>query len=54
MFPEVAVRELVANALIHQEFRISGMSVMIELYSDRLDVSNPGEPFIPPDRSIDG
>lgn len=53
MFPEIAVRELVANALIHQDFSESGRSVMVELYSDRLEVSNPGKPFIPADRFID-
>lgn len=53
MFPEVAVRELVANALIHQDFTESGTSVMIEIYDDRMEISNPGRPFIPPDRFID-
>ncbi len=53
MFPEIAVRELVANALIHQDFRESGTSVMIELYDDRMEISNPGQPFILPDRFID-
>ena len=54
MFPEVAVRELVANALIHQDFNVTGAAVMIEIYSDRMEVSNPGTPFIPPERFIDG
>jgi ATP-dependent DNA helicase RecG len=53
MFPEVAVRELVANALIHQDFTESGTSVMIEIYDDRVEISNPGKPFIPADRFID-
>lgn len=53
MFPEVAVRELVANALIHQDFNESGTSVAIEIYQDRIEISNPGKPFIPPERFID-
>ncbi len=53
MFPEIAVRELVANALIHQDFTESGMSVMVEIYDDRMEISNPGKPFISPDRFID-
>lgn len=53
MFPEIAVRELVANALIHQDLSESGASVMVELYDDRMEISNPGKPFIPPDRFID-
>ena len=53
MFPEIAVRELVANALIHQDFNESGTSVMVELYDNRMEISNPGNPFISPDRFID-
>jgi ATP-dependent DNA helicase RecG len=53
MFPEIAVRELVANALIHQDFTEMGMSVMVEIYDDRMEISNPGKPFISPDRFID-
>lgn len=53
MFPEIAVRELVANALIHQDFTETGNSVVVEIYSDRMEISNPGKPFIPPERFID-
>ena len=52
MFPEEAIRELVANALIHQDFNESGTSVTIEIYGNRI-VSNPGKPIIPPDRFAD-
>lgn len=52
--PEDAVRELVANALIHQDFTIKGASVMIEIYRDRVEVSSPGEPVVPVERFIDG
>ena len=53
MFPEIALRELLANALIHQDLNETGASVMVELYEDRLEISNPGQPFISPDRFID-
>jgi ATP-dependent DNA helicase RecG len=53
MFPVIAVRELVANALIHQDFTESGTSVMVEIYDDRMEISNPGKPFISLDRFID-
>lgn len=52
--PEVVVRELVANALIHQDFLVSGASVMIEIYDNRVELSNPGEPVVPVQRFIDG
>lgn len=53
MYPELAIRELVANALIHQDFDISGTGPMIELFSDRIEISNPGQPLIQPNRFID-
>jgi predicted HTH transcriptional regulator len=54
LVPEVVVRELIANALIHQDFSVTGASVMIEIYDDRMEISNPGEPIVPVDRFIDG
>lgn len=53
MYPEIAIRELVANALLHQDFDESGTSPMIEIYSDRLEISNPGKPLIPVERFVD-
>lgn len=53
MFPRQAIRELVANALVHQDFEASGQSVMVEMYADRLEVSNPGQPPIKVERFID-
>jgi|SRR5690606_20616130 len=52
MYPEIAIRELIANALIHQDFSVKGFP-MIEIFSDRIEMSNPGDPLITPDRFID-
>jgi ATP-dependent DNA helicase RecG len=52
MYPEIAIRELVANSLIHQDFSERGFT-MIEIFSDRIEISNPGTPLITPDRFID-
>jgi predicted HTH transcriptional regulator len=54
LVPEIVIRELVANALIHQDLTIGGTSVMIEVYSNRVEISNPGEPIVPVERFIDG
>lgn len=54
LVPEIVVRELVANALVHQDFQETGVSPAIEVYSDRLEISNPGEPTVPVERFIDG
>ncbi len=53
MYPELAIRELVANALIHQDIEDFGSFLMIEIYNDRIEISNPGKPLISPDRFID-
>jgi ATP-dependent DNA helicase RecG len=54
LVPEIAIRELVANALIHQDLGMSGASVMVEIYGNRVEISNPGEPMVPIERFIDG
>ena len=53
MYPEIAIRELVANALIHQDFSITGSGPMVEIYSDRIEITNPGKPLIDVLRFID-
>jgi predicted HTH transcriptional regulator len=54
LLPEVVIRELVANALIHQDFQERGTSPMVEIYADRVEISNPGAPIVPVERFIDG
>jgi ATP-dependent DNA helicase RecG len=53
MYPEIAIRELVANAIIHQDFEEKGTGPMIEIYADRIEITNPGLPLITPNRFID-
>jgi predicted HTH transcriptional regulator len=53
MYPEIAIRELVANALIHQDFSVTGAGPMVEIFTDRMEVTNPGEPLIETLRFID-
>lgn len=53
MYPEIAIRELVANALIHQNFRETGTGPMIEIFQDRIEFTNPGLPLITTTRFID-
>lgn len=54
VYPEIALRELIANALIHQDFTVSGTGPMIEIYDDRIEFTNPGTllPGKRPDRLI--
>jgi ATP-dependent DNA helicase RecG len=53
LFPELAIRELVANALIHQDMTVSGAGPQIEMFEDRIEITNPGRPLVLPDRMID-
>jgi predicted HTH transcriptional regulator len=53
LYPEIAVRELIANALVHQDFTLSGTGPTIEIFSDRIEITNPGVPLIRPDRFVD-
>lgn len=53
MYPELALRELVANAIIHQDFCLSGTGPMIELFDSRLEITNPGVPLMDTQRFLD-
>jgi len=53
MYPEIAIRELVANMLIHQDFHITGTGPMVEIFKDRVEITNPGKPLIDTLRFID-
>jgi predicted HTH transcriptional regulator len=52
-YPRVAIREFVANALVHQDFAITGMPVTIEIFSNRLSITNAGAPLNDINRLID-
>lgn len=52
-FPPIAIRELLANALIHQDFYVAGAGPMVEIFSNRIEISNPGTPIIDILRFID-
>jgi len=52
-FPEIAIRELLANMMIHQALEHRGTNLMIELFSDRIEFSNAGAPLISIERIID-
>lgn len=53
LYPELAIRELVANVLIHQDFTVTGSGPMVELFTGRMEITNPGEPLIDTQRFLD-
>lgn len=42
MYPDLALRELIANALIHQDFSVTGAGPMVELFADGWKSLTPG------------
>ena len=53
VYPEIAIRELVVNMLIHQDLSIRGTGPMVEIFNDRIEFSNPGDPLVETLRFID-
>ena len=52
-FPLPAIRESVANSVIHQDFYITGAGPVVELFENRVEVTNPGVPLVDVMRIID-
>ncbi len=52
-YPRVAIREFVANALVHQDFAVTGMPLTVEIFSNRLVITNPGSSLNDINRLID-
>ena len=53
MLPELAIRELVANTLIHQDFSARGTGPMVEIFDGRIEITNPGAPLVDTARFVD-
>jgi predicted HTH transcriptional regulator len=53
IYPDIAIREFVANAIIHQDLSITGAGVMVEIFKDRIEITNPGAPLVDTNRFID-
>ena len=52
-YPERAVREILANALIHQDLGLSGNGPVVEIFSNRIDFTNPGKSLVDLMRLVD-
>ncbi|WP_064574677.1 ATP-binding protein [Cupriavidus gilardii] len=53
MYPALAIRELLVNALIHQDFAVGGAGPMVEIFRDRIEITNPGTPLVDVQRFLD-
>lgn len=52
-YPILAIREAVANALIHQDFSVTGTGPAVEVFSNRIEITNSGIPLVEVTRIID-
>lgn len=52
-YPPSVIREAIANALIHQDFTITGTGPVVELFANRIEITNPGTPLVDIYRIID-
>ena len=44
-YPEVAVRQLLRNALLHRSYEMTNAPVRLTWYEDRIEIISPGGPF---------
>ena len=42
LLPEEVLREALVNAVIHRDYALTGSQVLLEVFSDRIDVTSPG------------
>lgn len=52
-YPTLAIREALANAMIHQDLTVTGMNLSVEIFDNRVEISNPGGLLVENMRIID-
>ena len=52
-YPAEALRELMANMLVHQDLTTSGNGPLVEVFDDRIEFTNPGASLVEPLRLLD-
>lgn len=50
-YPEEAIREILANAVIHRDYTITESYTQVRVFADRIEVTNPGN--LPPGVTVD-
>lgn len=53
IYPRTAIREFLANALVHQDLDEPGVQLTVEIFEDRIEIRNPGKPLIDVKRFVD-
>lgn len=42
VIPEIAIREALANAVVHRDYATTGARIQVDIYADRIEIINPG------------
>lgn len=50
-YPEEAIREVIANAIVHRDYTITESYTQVRIFADRIEISNPGN--LPPGVTVD-
>lgn len=45
--PDVAIREALANTIVHRDYASTSSKIQVDIYSDRVEFINPGRSLIP-------
>ena len=53
-YPELAIRELLGNMLIHQDLTVRGSDPLLEIFDNRVEFTNPGASLIEVPRLVNG
>ena len=47
VIPEIAIREALANAIVHRDYAAIGSRIQVDIYANRLEIINPGRSLMP-------
>ena len=49
VIPEIAIREALANAIVHRDYATTSSRIQIDIYANRIEIINPGRSLMPID-----
>ena len=53
VIPEVALREALANAIAHRDYSTMSSRVQVDIFADRIEITNPGQSLVPIEKIYD-
>lgn len=53
VIPEIAIREALANAIVHRDYATTSARIQVDIFANRLEITNPGRSLMPIDELED-